>query len=428
LPRTSLGVFKAGAVYTAANVLAAGVPFLLLPVLTRALDPQQYGQVVAFFMLVTVCSSAAGLGLHSAVAVRWLDQRSEPRRYTGSAVVLAVASTAVTAAAAAIAGSLMDLGIGPAWCALAALVAGCTTLQGMRFAVWQCTERAMPAATLQVLAATLNIGLSLLAVFVLDLGGAGRILGAVSAGVGIAVLSVYLLTRERALASPSRTDVRGLLRFGLPLVPHALGGSLLASADRFAVSASLGAAALGVYGSAYQLGMVINVLGDAVIKAYSPTMYRMLSRNCTRSRLRVVALFYLCIPFWLGGAVLLWLLFEATGPLLLGREYLDAIDLSIWFLCGAAFSAMYLNIAGLFFFTGKTEWISLATVGSALLALALAPWAVEQFGVQGGAFTYLLVQLVLMAAAWALSTRVYPMPWRRPVLAVRLLLRPIVRA
>lgn len=427
MARPSFGFLKAGAVYTAANVLAAGVPFLLLPVLTRALDPQQYGQVVAFFMLVTVCSSAAGLGLHSAVAVRWLDSGSEPRRYTGSAIALAVASTAVTAAAAAIAGAILDLGLGPAWCALAAVAAGTTTLQGMRFAVWQCTERAVPAATLQVVAAMLNIGLSLLAVFVLDLGGAGRILGAVAAGIGIAVLSVYLLAGERAAARPSRADIKSLLRFGLPLMPHALGGSLLASADRFAVSASLGAAALGIYGSAYQLGMVINVLGDAVIKAYSPTMYRLLGRNSTRSRLRVVALFYLCIPFWLIAALLLWLFFEATGSLLLGREYLEAIDLSIWFLCGAAFSAMYLNIAGLFFFTGKTEWLSLATGSAALLALSLAPRAVERFGVQGGALTYLLVQLALLAAAWALSTQVYPMPWRRPTLAVRLLLRPIVR-
>jgi O-antigen/teichoic acid export membrane protein len=427
LSRARFGFLKAGAVYTAANVLTAGVPFLLLPVLTRALDPDEYGQVVAFFMLVTVCSSAAGLSLHSAVAVRWLDSRAEPRRYTGSAIALAVVSTTVTAAAAAFAALLMDLGIGPAWCALAAVVAGCTALQGMRFAVWQCTERAVPAATLQVTAAVLNIGLSLLAVFVLDLGGTGRILGAMSAGVGIAGLSVYLLAREHAAARPSRADIRSLLRFGLPLVPHALGGSLLASADRFAVSASLGAAALGVYGSAYQLGMVINVLGDAVIKAYSPAMYRMLSRNSTRSRLRVVALFYLTIPFWLLAAVLLWLFFELTGALLLGREYLGAIDLSLWFLCGAAFSAMYLNVAGLFFFTGKTEWISLASVGSAVLALVLAPHAVARSGVQGGALTYLLVQLVLLTVAWALSTRVYPMPWRRPLLAIRLLVRPLVR-
>jgi O-antigen/teichoic acid export membrane protein len=427
LPRARFGLFKAGAVYTAANVLTAGVPFLLLPVLTRALDPHEYGRVVAFFMLVTICSSAAGLSLHSAVAVRWLDSRAEPRRYTGSAIALAVASTAVTGAIVACVASFVDLGIGPAWCALAAVVAGATTLQGMRFAVWQCTERAVPAATLQVAAAVLNIGLSLLAVFVLDLGGAGRILGAVAAGVGIAGLSVYLLTREGAAARPSRADAASLLRFGLPLMPHALGGSLLASADRFAVSASLGAAALGIYGSAYQLGMVINVLGDAVIKAYSPTMYRLLSRNNTRSRLRVVALFYLSIPFWLLAALMLWLFFELTGTLLLGREYLGAIDLSIWFLCGAAFSAIYLNVAGLFFFTGKTEWISLASGGSAVLALLLAPRAVERFGVQGGALTYLLVQLVMTTAAWALSTRVYPMPWRRPVLAIRLLLRPVVR-
>jgi O-antigen/teichoic acid export membrane protein len=423
LSRARFGLLKAGAVYTVANVLSGGVQFLLLPVLTRALDPHQYGEVVAFFVVVTVCSSAAGLCLHGAVAVRWLGSEVEPRQYTGSAIALAIISTALTAVAAAGIGSVFDFGIAPAWCALAAVVAGTVTLQGMRFAVWQCTERPVPAATLQVSSATLNIGLSLLGVFALGLGGAGRIFGAVAAGVGIAAYSVYHLAREGAATRPSSADFTGLLRFGLPLVPHALGGSLLASADRLAVAASLGTAALGIYGTAYQLGAVVIVLGDAVSKAYQPSLYRMLSRHSMRARLRVVAFFCLSVPFWLAVAGLLWLVFEMTGSLLLGRQYLDAIDLSIWFLCGAAFSAIYQNIAGLFFFTGKTEWLSVATGSTAVLALAVAPFAVERFGIEGGALTYLSVQLALTVAVWTLSLRVYPMPWRHAGLALRLLLR-----
>jgi len=417
------GLLGTGAIYTGANVLAAAVPFLLLPILTRALEPEEYGQVVLFLMLVTMCSSVSGLSVHSAVAVRWLDtERGDPRRYTGSALLVALLSMAGTAVVMGVVAAAFDIGLTVSLSALAAVVAAAAVIQGTRFAVWQCSNRPWPAATLQVSAAVLNISLSLFAVFALHQGALGRILGAAIASISIAALSIYLLARDGSAGKPAKGDVRGLLRFGLPLVPHALASALLFSADRFAVSTTHGAAALGIYGSAYQIGAVINVLGDAVIKTYSPTMYRMLSRRSIRQDLRVVAITYLSIPIWLCGAVLLWVAFKIAAPLLLGESYQNAIDLSLWFLLGGACSAVYLNIAGLFFFTGKTEWLSAATVASAAFAWIVAFPAVAYFGVKGGAVAYLATQAALLAAAWRLSRVVHPMPWARPVLAMRVLL------
>jgi O-antigen/teichoic acid export membrane protein len=413
-----------GAIYTGANVLAAAVPFLLLPILTRALEPEQYGQVVLFFMLITMCSSVSGLSVHSAVAVRWLDtERGDPRRYTGSALVVAILSMGATAVVMGIVAASFDIGLTVSLSALAAVVAGTAIIQGTRFAIWQCSQRPWPAATLQVSGAVLNISLSLFAVFALHQGAEGRILGAAVASICIATLSIILLVKDGSAGKPNKEDMRGLLRFGLPLVPHALASALLSSADRFAVSTTHGAAALGIYGSAYQIGAVINVLGDSVIKTYSPTMYRMLSRRSIRQDLRVVAITYLSIPFWLCSAVLLWVAFKVAAPVLLGESYQNATDLALWFLLGGACTAVYLNIAGLFFFTGKTEWLSAATVASAAFAWLTAFPVVAIFGVEGGAMVYLAAQAALLAAAWGLSRVVRPMPWAHPALAMRVLLR-----
>ena len=96
------GLFRASAIYGGANVLSAAVPFLLLPILTRALTPAQYGEVISFYLVVAVCGAVAGLGLHSAVGVRWLDSSSgDPSRYTGTAVVLVLVTTVVSSALSA---------------------------------------------------------------------------------------------------------------------------------------------------------------------------------------------------------------------------------------------------------------------------------------------------------------------------------------
>lgn len=422
-------LLKSGAIYVVANALSAGVPFLLLPLLTRELSPAEYGEVVSFYMLVAVASSIAGLSLHAAVGVRWLDRaRGDPRTYTATALILILITTVVAAVLSAAIAPAAGIALSPGVSALAAVVAGTNVLQSVRFAVWQSCERPRPAATLQVSSAVLNITLSLTAVFILHLGGFGRIVAAVISGGLVAVASTWLLLRDQEATRPTTTDGRDLLRFGLPLVPHTLAGSFLTNADRFIVSSQLGVSALGVYGTASQLGMVMNVIADAAIKAYSPTMYRLLGRNSAWSRLRVVAVTYLSILVWIAVAFAIWVAFAATSNVVLGEKYQKAVGLAIWFLLGGAATAVYLNIAGLFFFSGKTEWISISTVTASVAGFLIASFAVSRFGQVGGAISYLATQCTALAMAWLLSTRIAPMPWSRPWLAVRVLLRPHVRA
>jgi len=417
-------VLRSGMIYGVANVLAAGVPFMLLPVLTRALSPTEYGEVVSFFMLVSVTASLAGLSLHGAVGVRWLDaSKGDPKGYTRTAMLLVMLSTTLAAGLIAILGPLVGINLSAWVCGMAAVLAGCMALQGMRFTVWQSGQQAFPAATLQVASAVLGVSLSLVAVLMFNWGSLGRIGGAVVAGLIIAVFSVLSLSRLVGNSKPSCASVTALLRFGVPLIPHAMAGALLGSLDRFAVSAHLGTQTLGVYGVASQLGLVINVLADAVTKAFTPQIYRMLARNSTRDRLRVVALSYLSVPAWLLVALVLWGGLLLGGELLLGAKYLAAIDLTVWFLLGGALTGAYLNVAGLFFFTSKTEWISMATLTACAISAVLAPWAAAHYGIKGAALSYCTSQAILLIAVWVLSMRVKPMPWRRPGLALRVLAR-----
>jgi O-antigen/teichoic acid export membrane protein len=416
-------LLRSGVVYAVANVLAAGVPFFLLPVLTRALRPEEYAVVVSFYMLVALCAGLAGLGVQSAVGVQWLSRpRGDARHTTGSAIVVALVSTAIAAVVSAVIAPHWFPELSPALCATAALVAGCTTLQAMRFSVWQSCHQPLPAAALQVSSAALNIGLSLVAVLLFHMGGAGRAVGAALAGMVAASVSVLLLVwADQTAGRPRAADARHLLRFGMPLLPHAFAGALLVNVDRLAVANNGGAIALGIYGAAAQLGMVLNVLADAAIKAYTPLFYRLLSLKTARSKLQIVAISYMSVPVWIGVAFVIWLALQGAGSWVLGSSYLQALDLSLWFLLGGAASAVYLNVAGLFFFSGKTEWISLATVSAAALALAAAAPLVAAHGVSGGAGVYVLAQCSLLVLAWALSLRVMPLPWSSPLLALRVL-------
>jgi O-antigen/teichoic acid export membrane protein len=418
-------LLRAGAIYATANVISAGVPFLLLPILTRALSPAEYGMVINFFLLVTLSSALAGMSVHGAVSVDWFkrDTMDFPR-LVGTALALATASTLVFGLL--LVGSALvlriPLDLPYRFWFLAAVNAGATVIIGIRAALWQSQGGALRAASLQVVAAVLNVSFSLVCVFALSLGGEGRIYGSVASAVLCASVAAWLLfANGDARWAAARGDLRRLLRFGVPLVPHAVASALIVTADRFSISSLLGREALGIYGTAAQIGMAMTILGDALVKAGSPWMFGQMAAKSAKSRLRVVGATYALVPVWLLIALVLWLAFKATGSLLLGARYAPAIDLSIWFLVGGAASAIYFNIAGLFFFTSKTEWLSLATLATAGIAIAIAPPLARNYGLTGGALAFLTVQLCALLACWLLSVWIQPMPWHRPLLALRVL-------
>lgn len=59
--------------YFGASVFSTAVPFLLLPVLTRVLTPEDCGIVAMFIAVSAVMASLSGLSVHGAIAVRYFQ-------------------------------------------------------------------------------------------------------------------------------------------------------------------------------------------------------------------------------------------------------------------------------------------------------------------------------------------------------------------
>ena len=58
-------------IYGLANVAVAGVPFLMLPVLTRYLDNESYGMIGMFSLCVSIFSILVGFSSHGSLLVRY---------------------------------------------------------------------------------------------------------------------------------------------------------------------------------------------------------------------------------------------------------------------------------------------------------------------------------------------------------------------
>lgn len=411
----SESLLRSAAIYTLANLGNSAIPFLMLPLLTRVLSPSDFGTVVVFTTTITVLGAFTGLSVHGAVNVKFHDRSVDIGRYTGTALcILAASGSGVVLLVLLIGGWLSGVtGLSRGWLVLAALASASQFLIQIRLGLWQAQSKAISFGLLQVGQTALNLALSVLLVIPADWGWQGRAAGVSVAAIVAAAAALVLLWRGReATWPPTRAYARDALRFGVPLIPHVVGAVALANSDRMLVAAVSGLHEAGVYAASMQLGLLVSVVADAVVKAATPHLYRSIGTADDAERVRIVRLTYAYFAFMLlvaagAAAAAPWLM------KLVGGAFRGDGDVLAFVALGSAFGGMYLMVVSYIFYASRNEWLSLLTLSVGTANVGLTWWLVRWHGAVGAAQAFALAQFVMFVCTWALAARCHPMPWQR---------------
>lgn len=408
-------LLQSAAVYSTSNVLNAAIPFLLLPILTRVLLPADYGVLAMYNATVGVLGAFTGLSVHGAVNVRFVDREQiDFPRYVGSCFYVLVTSTLLTLMLVAVCHSPLSefTAIPTFWLLGAVLMSGGNFLIQIRLGIWMMEKRPAAYGVFQILLSLLNVGLSLGFVLLLKMGYEGRLWGQFLAIIGFAVFGCYTLVRGGWLSfRPQWNFVREALAFGVPLMPHVVGGFLASLADRFVINQQLGLAPAGVYMVAAQLGMGMGLLADAFNKAYIPWLYEHLKANKQSTKQKIVAGTWGYFVLALGVAGIVALLSPWLVSLIAGSDYGEAATVLPWLVLGQAFVGMYFMVANYIFFkrrTGSLAWITLLT---GVLGVGLAWLLIPSFGISGAGIAFAVAMGTRFLLTWGLAQRICPMPW-----------------
>jgi len=163
---------RTGFEYLIANTLNAGVPFLLLPVLTRYLTPSDYGNVAMFQALNAIFMTVTGFGLRVPLLRMLSISTSGRANYMTSVLSLVGATTLFAAIVAALFHTyLMKItNLSPVWVGLAIVSAGAGTVFQLYLTVLQADGKAKRYGAYLNSNSLINLGLSVLLVVLFHLG------------------------------------------------------------------------------------------------------------------------------------------------------------------------------------------------------------------------------------------------------------------
>jgi len=404
-------------VYTLSNAISAGVPILLLPILTRRLLPEEYGVVAMFGVVLAVMGALTGLSVHGAVGVRFFetDRIDLPRYVVSCLLVLLLSTAAVFVLAWALLPLIESLTQVPGrWVLVAVAVSGAQFVLQLQLSLWQSARRPWPFAALRSGQAAIDAGGSLVFVLALGLAWEGRLGGIALAAGACLLVALVTLYRGGWVKGPARRDyVVDALRFGVPLIPHTIGSMLVLMADRLLISHVLDVGSTGIYMVGMQLGMVLGLLTDAFNRAFAPWLMGSLKNHDPARDRRIVRMTYL----YFATVTTVALLFGWAAPVLLswlvGPQYQSASQVLGYIALGFAFGGMYYMVTNYVFFASRTAGLAAITFASGVFNVGITYLLLKQNGVVGAAQGFMLSQAATFLATWWLAQRSHPMPWRR---------------
>lgn len=370
-----------------------------------------------YMLSTTLIGAIVGLNTQSPLGLRYFQQdRYDIADYAASIlVILSVSIVFAILVIFALFTPLQNLTQVPAvWLIVAVVSAAAQFLVSLRLTVLQAAGRPVRFGVLRIFQALLDVGLSLLFLLVLALGWQGRLVGITLAAVAAATAAMIFMRVERLLSfRPRITYIQDAVKFGAPLIPHVIGGTMLVMVDRVIITNVLGVGETGIYLLAMQVGMAFNLISDSVNKALAPWLLATLNKRDANRDLRLVDFTYVYFFVVFVASIAFGYVAGLALPYIAGPEYASASDLIFYIVLGFSFTGMYLMVTNYVFFAEKTGKLAFTTISVAVISSSLCYVLVSLYGLRGAAISFAVSQALLFVAVWVLSSRVHPMPWTR---------------
>ena len=265
--------------------------------MTRYLTPSDYGIVATFNVLMAIMVVFVGLSMHGAINVNFFKlNKNELKEYIGNVFSILFSSFALVLIIVYILKSNFSFltKFPENWIPFIVIIALFQSIFAITIGLWQVEQKSLPYGLFQISITILNVSLSVVFVVLLGWGWQGRILGEVIASVIFGLLSILVIyKREYIKFSLNKKYIKDALFFGIPLIPHALGGWIITGIDRIFINSMVGVAATGIYTVGYQVGMIIGLLAHSFNLAWSPFLFEKLKKNNYTTKLKIVKFTYL---------------------------------------------------------------------------------------------------------------------------------------
>lgn len=383
--------------YTISMFLTRGIVFITMPIFTRLLTREEYGNFSVFTSWQSILLIFCSLELYSTLNRARFDYPDEHEfnGYITSCLCLCTLITGIVFAAYMFFPHLFDSFFLLDRKYMLVMFAYLFTVPALNmFQTKQRIEyRYKTSSTISITVAILSPIISLTLVLLLKDKDRlfGRIFGQFFLYIlfGI-VFYIYFLKRSKKI---SFAYWKYAIRLGLPLVFSYLGSRILLTADMIVLKHMCTAGEVGILSVSHSTSSIILVLVQTLNLAWSPWFYDMLKINNNEEIRKVYDIYLWAI---IAGTAAVLLIGPEIIHVLGGTKYKDSVYLlPPYILCGI-FTVLTANFGNLETYYKKPKYSAILTGSVAILNVLLDIIGVKLWGYRAVCYTTVLCQIILI--------------------------------
>lgn len=425
---TLRGLARGSILYSIGFVLPRIGSFLLLPIYVTVLSTEDFGAIALVASVAQLVANILRMGLDGALMRMHFDSADHDAQNR------LIATVATLTGLVAAAGSLIAAGLAYAFFstlfvglpflpfgAMAALLSFTFTFQYLPATIFRAREEPTRLLAFTGGAFLVTAAVTLVLLIIVRMGVTGALLGQLAGGIFVVAVSVVMLLRAGGPSIDGKL-ARDALRFGLPLVPHALSGWLLNVSDRWLLSFLLpmsttaARSAIGVYSLGYQLAYAIDLLAQSFNAAWVPFFYRFggsrLGPRIHREMTTLVVAGFAAL-----GAILA-LNASLVVTVIARPDFAAAADLIPLLTLAFVAHVFYIAVVTVLFFQRRTGILPVITAASAAVNVVTNVALIPSVGVVGAAWATMIAFTFMAVTTYLAARRTYRLELDWPRLVV----------
>jgi len=398
-------LFKSTAIYGAGDLFNKVVGFLLIPLYTSYLTPQEYGVYNMLFLYSALAGIVVLLGTNVAFFRFFVNFGETERKKVFSSILffITITSAIFLLATYILRDPLASLLLGDSSLSHLIILMSLATVAGAYLTILLVVDMAKKNAKAFIIYNGIkmltNIALNVVFVIYLSLGVAGTMYAFLLSNL---LTSLVVIPRRRSYLSFefSWEKIGKILSYGLPIVPTLLAIFVFNMSDKLLIKLFLGLEDVGIYSLGYKLGSLVFLVVNAFQYAWTPFMYEAGTSEKAKEMYSRISRIYLSLG--LLGALVLNLFTSEAFHLFVGEEYLRAewivLPISLAFILDGMAMIFQVGI----YLKDRTKYMPLIALSAGITNILLNIILIPTTGLAGAVcatvasyFVYMIVSLVV---------------------------------
>lgn len=368
---------KKGSLFTIYSFVNNVISFVLLIILAKFLTTEDYGNLNLFNTLITLSSVFICLNTSGYVSVVYFKSlRTNAKNVVGNTLLIASFMYILIVCVLLFLKNILSgiIGIGLPYQIMSVTISYLLVIYSLRLDILRIEERIVSYGKYSISYALLNALLAILLIAGLGYNWLGRVYSYLFVIVGYSIICLYHLLKDNWLALP--TNKHGLmsemLKWGIPLIPHALSFWLRQGADRYIINAYYSAEEVGLYSFMLNISSVIAMVGQAFNATNSVYIYKTLSDDYVEDKFqKLMKHSRMLASVFFAGTLVYGLVCFLLIPLVF-KQYTSSLGYLIPLLVSSFFQCIYLLFTNYLFYQSKTKELMYITFSCSAIQVFLS--------------------------------------------------------